>query len=82
MPAIIKASEIRWADPIQIKLGFSGLTEEQATAIMRQLIRENWDDNIRLKEQCVYIIRVTGDVAPLYGKKVSRTVYIGEGNAK
>lgn len=82
MAAIIKASEVRWAEPIQIDFGFSGLSEDQATTIMRQLIREKWDENIRRKDQCVYVIRITGDVAPLYGKKVSRTVYIGEGKAK
>lgn len=80
MPAIIKASEITWLDPVRIDFGFSGLSENYAKAIMRDIIREEWPEN-RRPQQCVYVIRLTGVVAVAYPYRFSPVVYIGEGTA-
>ncbi len=80
MPAPIKLSEIRWAEPIKVRFGFSGLESRHATRIMREMIRDTWPE-IRRPEQCVYVIRLIGEVAPRYPIKTCPTIYIGEGKA-
>lgn len=79
MPALIKDSEIRWADPVRIQFGFTGITAEYAVPIMRAIMQKDWP--MRQSTQCVYIIRLTGEVAVAYGDYHSPVIYIGEGNA-
>jgi len=80
MPALIKESEITWAEPVRIHFGFTGITDEYAIPIMRKIMQEKWPQ-IQRPSQCVYIIRLTGDVAVAYGDKHSPVIYIGEGKA-
>ena len=80
MAAPIKGSEISWSDSISIKFGFTGLSILQTTPIIRQIIQANWPI-IRRRKQCVYIIRLSGNVAVSYADKHSPVIYIGEGNA-
>jgi hypothetical protein len=80
MPALIKESEITWADPVRIRFGFAGITAEYAINIMRNIMQKEWPQ-IQRPSQCVYIIRLTGEVAVAYDKKYSPVIYIGEGNA-
>jgi hypothetical protein len=80
MPAVIKASEIRWASEIDVSFGFSRVEWTHARAIMRSRIAAAWPAIKRWK-QCVYVIRVAGDVAIRYPKRFSPVVYVGEGNA-
>ncbi len=80
MRASVKESEIKWIDPVRIHFGVSGITADYATLIMRAIMQEKWPP-IRRPSQCVYIIRLTGDVAVAYGDKHSPVIYIGEGNA-
>jgi hypothetical protein len=80
MPAIIKESEITWKEPVQIRFGFSGLTADHAIPIMRKIMQEEWP-SMRRRTQCVYVIRLVGEVAVAYDNKFSPTIYIGEGNA-
>jgi hypothetical protein len=79
MPALIKESEIAWADPVKIRFGFSGFSAEHALPIMRAIIQETWP-TIRRPNQCVYVIRLIGDVAVDYPGGFSPVIYIGEGN--
>lgn len=81
MPAEIQASEIRWKTRIPINFGFTGVDEDDAVAIMKRLIRKQWPE-LKRPRQCIYVIRVTGDVAIRYPKRVSPTIYIGQGRAK
>lgn len=80
MPALIKESEVTWAEPVRIHFGYPGITAEFAIHIMRKNMQEKWPQ-IRRPSQCVYIIRLTGDVAVAYGDKHSPVIYIGEGKA-
>lgn len=80
MPAPIKASEIRWLDPVKIRFGFSGFTADHAIPIMRAIMQESWP-SMRRPTQCVYIIRLVGEVAVDYPGGVSPVIYVGEGNA-
>lgn len=80
MPALIKESEITWAEPVRIHFGFTGITAEYAVPIMRNIMQKDWPP-IRRPSQCVYIIRLTGEVAVAYGDEHSPVIYIGEGNA-
>lgn len=78
--AKIKRTEIKWADPVEIQFGFSGLDENHALLIMRDLIRQRWPEQTRPK-QCVYVIRLAGHFAVQYPKDFSPVIYIGEGSA-
>lgn len=44
------------------------------------MIQKEWP-TIRRPKQCVYIIRLSGNVAVAYGERHSPVIYIGEGNA-
>ncbi len=79
-PATIKSSEVTWADPIRVRFGFTGLTEEYAVPIIRQIVQDQWPE-IRRPTQCVYVIRLRGQVAIAYQHAHSPVIYIGEGNA-
>lgn len=78
--AAIKASEIVWAEPVRIHFGFTGLTAERALPIMRSILQETWP-KIRRPKQCVYVIRLTGEVAVDYKGRFSPVIYVGKGNA-
>ena len=80
MPAEIKRSEIRWVDPVQIKFGFTGLASDYAVPIIREMLKDQWPE-IRRPSQCVYVVRLRGEVAVSYGERHSPVIYIGEGNA-
>lgn len=80
MPAIIKTSEIDWKEPVRIQFGFFGLGPEYALPIMRTIIQDNWPE-IRRCNQCVYVIRLLGEVAVDYPGGFSPVIYIGEGSA-
>lgn len=80
MYAMIKESEITWVEPVRIHFGFSGIPVEHAIPIMRKIMQEKWP-KIERPSQCVYIIRLTGEVAVAYGDKHSPVIYIGEGKA-
>jgi hypothetical protein len=80
MLAHIKLSELTFLDPVIIDFGFSGLNEQYARPIMRNIIGDKWPQN-RRPEQCVYVIRLIGDVAAAYPKDFSPVIYVGEGNA-
>jgi hypothetical protein len=80
MSAKIKSSEIRWSEPIKIKFGFTGLSATHAVPIIRELIQDSWPE-IRRAQQCVYVIRLKGQVAVAYGEEISPVIYIGEGDA-
>lgn len=80
MPAPIKLSEITFLDPVTIDFGFSGLNAQYARSIMRSIIGDKWPQN-RRPAQCVYVIRLIGDVAAAYPKDFSPVIYVGEGNA-
>lgn len=79
-PAPIKSSEISWSNSISIDFGFTGLSKDQAIPIIRKIIQDKWPV-LRRKKQCVYIIRLSGNVAVSYGEKHSPVIYIGEGDA-
>ncbi|MFY0525859.1 hypothetical protein ACN28I_22840 [Archangium gephyra] len=80
MPALIKQSEITCPEPVIIDFGFSGLSEKHAQSIMRDIIRDNWPE-LRRPDQCVYVIRLVGQVAASYPLDFSPVIYVGEGNA-
>jgi hypothetical protein len=80
MLATIKESEIVWAEPVRIRFGFTGLTAGRALPIMRSILQEAWP-NIRRPKQCVYVIRLTGEVAVDYQGGFSPVIYVGKGNA-
>lgn len=63
-----------------VRFGIFGLMPEQATPIVRRLIDESWPD-VRRYRQCVYVVRLRGQVAIGYGDEYSPVIYIGEGNA-
>jgi hypothetical protein len=80
MAALIKSSEIKWLEPVRVRFGFSGLTPDYAVPIVRQLLRDQWPE-VRRPTQCVYVIRLRGEVSVAYGSTHSPVVYIGEGSA-
>jgi hypothetical protein len=80
MATSIKESEITWSDSIDIKFGFTGLGEGLALPILRGMIRKQWPKK-RRPTQCVYVIRLKGEVSVGYPAKHSPVIYIGEGDA-
>jgi hypothetical protein len=80
MPVAIKNTEITWSEPVRLRFGFSGLTAEYAIPIIRKLIQDEWPE-LRRPSQCVYVIRLHGEVAVTYKENHSPVIYIGEGNA-
>jgi hypothetical protein len=80
MPAPIKESEVTWLDRVKIRFGISGFTAEHAIPIMRATMQETWP-TMRRPTQCVYVIRLVGEVAIDYPGGFSPAIYIGEGKA-
>jgi len=78
--AIVTQQHIRWRDSISIRFGFSGIDPEEAALLVRKRLKSQFPDLDR-PSQCVYIVRLKGDVAIAYGEDFSPVIYIGEGNA-
>lgn len=82
MPAPITSENITWHEPIVLQFGFTGLKEIDAISVVRREIQEQFSPKLKYYEQCVYVVRLRGDVAVAYGDSFSPVIYIGEGNAK
>lgn len=80
-PATIKPSEVTWHDRVRIQFGFTGLNTELGLPIVRKLLSSQWPTIRRDGKQCVYVVRILGDVAMAYPKGNSPVIYIGEGDA-
>ena len=78
--AIVTKQHIRWRDPILIRFGFTGIDPEEAAMLVRKRLKSQFPDLDR-PSQCVYVVRLKGDVAIAYGDEFSPVIYIGEGNA-
>ena len=78
--AIVTNQHIRWREAISIRFGFTGLNPEEAAALVRSRLKSQFPDLDR-PSQCVYVVRLKGDVAVAYGEDFSPVIYIGEGNA-
>lgn len=78
--AIVTPRHIRWREPISIKFGFSGIDPEEAAMLARRRMKDQFPELDR-PSQCVYVVRLKGDVAIAYGENFSPVIYIGEGNA-
>ena len=77
---IVTAQHVRWREPISVRFGFVGITIDEAVTLVRSRLTAQFPDLDR-PEQCVYVVRLKGDVAIAYGEDFSPTIYIGEGNA-
>lgn len=79
--ATVTATHIRWRDPIAIRFGFSGITNDEAISLAKNRLTDQFPD-LDKPHQCVYVVRLRGEVAISYGADAySPVVYIGEGNA-
>lgn len=78
--AAVGKSHVRWRDPIGVRFGFSGITAAESVVLARGRLRDQFPD-LDKPEQCVYVVRLKGDVAIDYGDDFSPVIYIGEGNA-
>ena len=82
MPALITQKNVVWHDKIPLRFGFTGLSESDATGIVKRIISEGFPSTVKYTEQCLYVVRLRGSVAVAYGEQFSPVLYIGEGNAK
>jgi hypothetical protein len=80
MAASVTTTHVRWREPITVQFGFSGINEDEAITLVRSRLHSQFPTLDRPK-QCVYVVRLKGDVAIAYGDKFSPVIYIGEGNA-
>jgi hypothetical protein len=78
--AVVTQDHVRWRDPIAITFGFTGITAEEAEMLVKRRLKDQFPDLDR-PSQCVYVVRLKGDVAIAYGEDFSPAIYIGEGNA-
>lgn len=78
--AIVTSQHVRWRTPISVKFGFTGISTSEAVTLARSRLTAQFPDLDR-PEQCVYVVRLKGDVAIAYGDDFSPAIYIGEGNA-
>lgn len=76
----VTEDHIRWREPIAIHFGFSGITPQESIALTRGRLREQFP-YLDKPHQCVYVVRLKGDVAIDYRDEFSPVIYIGEGNA-
>jgi hypothetical protein len=77
---IVTAQHIRWREPISVKFGFAGIDADEAATLVKSRLLSQFPDLDKPK-QCVYVVRLKGDVAIAYGNEFSPVIYIGEGNA-
>jgi hypothetical protein len=80
MAADVGKKHIRWRDPISVHFGFSGITPDESVLLARRRLKEQFP-YLDKPEQCVYVVRLKGDVAIDYRDDFSPVIYIGEGNA-
>ena len=78
--SIVTNRNVRWREPISIRFGFSGITSEESVVLARGRLKEQFPD-LDKPHQCVYVVRLKGDVAVDYRDDFSPVIYIGEGNA-
>ena len=78
--AEVTKQHIRWRDPIAVTFGFTGIDEEEALMLARSRLKAQFP-SLDKPNQCVYVVRLRGDVAIAYGNEFSPVIYIGEGNA-
>jgi hypothetical protein len=78
----LKPHEVSWLRPISIEWSVSGLSLEEATAVLQMRIRDEWPEGAGYPEQTVYVVRLDGDVAVRYERRWSPVIYIGEGNGR
>ena len=78
--AIVTAQHIRWRKPISVTFGFTGIDVAEAATLVRSRLASQFPD-LDKPSQCVYVVRLRGDVAIAYGGDFSPVIYIGEGNA-
>lgn len=78
--ASVKASHVRWREPITITFGFTGINTEEAIVLVRSRLAYQFPD-LDKPSQCVYVVRLKGSVAIAYGEDFSPVIYIREGNA-
>ncbi len=81
MPKPIKLQNVTWHPSINLQFGFVGLHEDDATHIVRRIVRDKFSPALKYTDQCLYVMRLKGPVAVAYGEKFSPVIYIGEGNA-
>ncbi|PFH28894.1 MULTISPECIES: hypothetical protein [Burkholderia] len=77
---LVTTTHIRWRDPITVKFGFTGIDTEEAVVLVRHRLTAQFP-TLDKPSQCVYVVRLKGDVAIAYGGEFSPVIYIGEGNA-
>ncbi|NIF68808.1 MULTISPECIES: hypothetical protein [unclassified Burkholderia] len=78
--ALVTINHIRWRDPISVKFGFTGIDAIEAATLVRSRLTAQFP-SLDKPSQCVYVVRLKGDVAIAYGDEFSPVIYIGEGNA-
>lgn len=77
---IVTSQHIRWRDSIVVTFGFTGINADEAVTLVRSRLTAQFP-TLDKPTQCVYVVRLRGDVAIAYGKRFSPVIYIGEGNA-
>ena len=78
--AIVTTQHIRWREPISVIFGFTGIDVAEAATLVRSRLTSQFPE-LDKPSQCVYVVRLRGDVAIAYGDEFSPVIYIGEGNA-
>lgn len=78
--ALVTAQHVRWRHPVAVTFGFTGITRDEAADLVRNRFKTQFP-TLDKPKQCVYVVRLKGDVAIAYGKEFSPVIYIGEGNA-
>jgi hypothetical protein len=78
--ALVTTRHIRWREPITVTFGFTGIDRDEATTLVQSRFANQFP-TLDKPKQCVYVVRLRGDVAIAYGKEFSPVIYIGEGNA-
>ena len=74
MPVPITLQNITWHDPIVLQFGFIGLAEVDAIAVVRREIRDQFSDSVKYFEQCLYVVKLAGDVAVSYNGDFSPVI--------
>jgi len=77
----ITSHNIVWHDPVVLQFGFTGLMEEDAISVVRRAIKLQFPPSLTYYQQCVYVVKLGGEVAVAYDNDFSPVIYIGEGNA-
>lgn len=78
--AVVTTKHIRWRDPISVRFGFTGIDTVEAATLVRSRLTAQFP-TLDKPGQCVYVVRLKGDVAIAYGGEFSPVIYVGEGNA-